>query len=180
VSPEIVARTAKSVSVANQNEAIASFRLGSAGSRPASFCADCELDHIRPRTTGAMWTSPDGASQFQIRGLARSLGVILRWRPCFFPHGSLIQVQAGRPIWQRHRSATQAIAPLPHTVATITTRILSRALQPVILTRSDKAQLLAAAANTLQPAIDYPVFSIDGGIITCRAILRPRRADRRG
>jgi len=75
---------------------------------------------------------------------------------------------------------SQAIPPLPHTAATITTRILSRALQPVIVMRSDKAQLLAAAVNTLQLAIDYPVFSIDGGIITCRAILRPRRADRRG
>ena len=180
MSPELVARTAKSVSVANQNEAIASCRLGSAGSRPAGFCADCELDHIRPRTTGARWTSPDGASQFQIRGLARSLGVILRWRPCFFRTVQWSRCKPDGPYDKDTDRLSQAFASLPHTAATITTRIFSRALPLVILTRSDKAQLLAAAANTLQLAIDYPFFSIDGGIITCRAIPRPRRADRRG
>jgi hypothetical protein len=60
-------------------------------------------------------------------------------------------------------------------VATITTRILSRALQQGILKWGVKPEELAAAA-TLQLAIDGAVFGIDRGIVTGREIVRPRRA----
>jgi hypothetical protein len=36
-------------------------------------------------------------ANFNIRGLARSPGVILRWRPCFFVHGSLAAVPPAQP-----------------------------------------------------------------------------------
>ena len=43
--------------------------------RPRLFCADCELDHICPRRDRPLCSSPDGVSQFQCPGLARSLAV---------------------------------------------------------------------------------------------------------
>jgi len=46
-------------------------RPSSAKSWPPIFCADCELDHIPPRITGARWSSPDGASQFQYPGVGK-------------------------------------------------------------------------------------------------------------
>jgi hypothetical protein len=62
-----------------------------------------------------------------------------------------------------------------HAVATITTRILSRALQQGTLKWSVKPELLAAATNTIRLAIGIAVFGIDRGV-TGRAIVRPRRA----
>jgi hypothetical protein len=61
------------------------------------FCADCELDHIHRRNTGAMCPHRMARANLNVRRLARSLGVILRWRPCFFALGSLAAVPPHSP-----------------------------------------------------------------------------------
>ena len=43
----------------------------------------------------SMYGSPDGVSQFQYPGMARSLGVILRRRPCFFDNAGSFESLAG-------------------------------------------------------------------------------------
>src|SRR5258708_9921636 len=47
---------------------IPKLRPSSTKRRLLIYCADCELDHIHPRITGARWGSPDGASLFQCPG----------------------------------------------------------------------------------------------------------------
>jgi hypothetical protein len=119
VSPELVARTAKSVSVANQNEAIASFRLGFAGSRRQVFAPIVNWITFARGLLGQRgftgWRKPisnPGVGKVAWRYTAPAA--------LFFPHGSLALVQAGQPIWQRHPLAIPgdpAIA--AHRVATI-------------------------------------------------------------
>src|SRR6266480_3826294 len=50
----------------------------------ATFFAECELDHICPRESGALSLSPGGASRFQCPGLARPLALYCAGRPCSF------------------------------------------------------------------------------------------------
>src|SRR5882724_5822175 len=64
----------------------------SAKSRPLIFCADCELDHIHPRITGARWGSPDGASRFQCPGVGKVAWRYTALAALFFVPGPLAAV----------------------------------------------------------------------------------------
>jgi len=62
------------------------------------FCADCELDHIHRCIIGAICAHRMARADFNVRRLARSLGVILRWRPCFFGVYSSLRALPERPL----------------------------------------------------------------------------------
>jgi hypothetical protein len=128
------------------------------------FCADCELDHIYPRITGPRWSSPDGASRFQCPGLQGRLasycagGLVLLARLNGEGVASGVEVEKlTEPFFSRRR----------HRALLLTTRVFSRAL-PTILRRRVKPELLAAAANALQLAIEDLVFRVDRGVVSAR------------
>jgi hypothetical protein len=66
---------------------IPALRLPAPQGLAAIFSAECEIDHICPRNTEALWGLPGGASRFQCPGLARPLalycadGLVLFCRP---------------------------------------------------------------------------------------------------
>jgi hypothetical protein len=62
------------------------------------FCAECELDHICPRRDRPLCGSPDGVSQFQCPGLARSLAVYCADGLVLSRTGLIHAISLGRPI----------------------------------------------------------------------------------
>ena len=142
----------------------------------ANFCADCELDHIHPRITGARWGSPDGASRFQCPDWQGRLALYCAGGLVFCAR---LAGDGAREFSRLSRSSTLLDpSSCQPSKAAGSAKDLDRANVPAGARMHTPPHRVAVAIVVIGIASlrSTVLFGIDRSIVAGRAIVRPRRA----